>query len=325
MKFTKKSIKRFLKSFPRALNLLRIIKDSRYLYHILQGYLLTVEQRANWKNIERRFLLRKKSFQDLDARSNFQASYAAALKKDGVILNPVEVSKVTIDLIRDKLKNFSCHDPGNPELGYFKVGEKPPGVSRAFYKCQDLVKVPEIMQIANDPTIISSASQYFGALARIDSIYAWWSFPSDGSPVATQAFHRDIDTLHSLKYMIYLTDVDEGSGPHVYVKGSFRENFLTSKDKAHDNDEILEKFGMDSQLRLVGERGYNFMGDMFSFHKGCPPLNKPRLLLQVYYSLVQTPFGPRRPYVDESVVNYISHDGRFRHINKNIIKFRSKK
>jgi hypothetical protein len=322
MEISKSSLKQFLRSYPGLSNFLRIIRDYRYIYHIFQGYLVTVEHRDKWKNIERRFLRKKKLFQYNDTNTITDTSNIEALKKDGVILNPSKLSIDTADLIRDKLKNFACHDPDKPELGYFKIDKKPSNVARAYYKCQDLVKVPEIMEIANDPKIIAYASEYFGALSRIDSIYAWWSFPSDG-PVATQAFHRDIDTLHALKYMIYLTDVDEDSGPHVYIKGSFRQNFLTSKDKSHNNQEILKKFGSDSQLRLVGERGYNFIGDMFSFHKGCPPLSKPRLLLQVYYSLVQTPFGPKKPFIKASLLNHISDNKRFRHINKNIIEFDS--
>jgi hypothetical protein len=35
-----------------------------------------------------------------------------------------------------------------------------------------------------------------------------------------QAFHRDSEDWRYLKILVYLSDVDDGAGPHVYLHGS---------------------------------------------------------------------------------------------------------
>ena len=67
--------------------------------------------------------------------------------------------------------------------------------------------------------------------------------------------------------------------------------------------------------------GLNFLGDMFSFHKGLTPHSKPRLLLQIYYSLKRTPFGPRKAYIDSQLADGIGTDKVSRLVNEDIISY----
>ena len=62
-----------------------------------------------------------------------------------------------------------------------------------------------------------------------------------------------------------------------------------------------------------------FLADTFAFHKGLTPKKNPRLLLQVIYSLKQTPFGPKRPFLDKDEVDIDSLGKNYRLVNKNII------
>jgi hypothetical protein len=136
----------------------------------------------------------------------------------------------------------------------------------------------------------------------------------------TQNFHRDIDTLHSLKFFVYLTDVDDESGPHIYIKNSLDDPFKTTKDKMHDDIEIESNFETKSMLKLKGNAGSSFLADTFGFHKGLTPKKNPRLLLQVIYSLKQTPFGPKRPFLRKEEVNLDSLGKNYRLVNKHIMK-----
>jgi hypothetical protein len=62
-----------------------------------------------------------------------------------------------------------------------------------------------------------------------------WSFPVPGQSSALQMFHRDSEDWRYLKVLVYLTDVDEDAGPHVYLHGShltqapMRLRFYTDK------------------------------------------------------------------------------------------------
>lgn len=314
-----KFLRNLARRYPTFLTLVRAMRDRRYFYHALQGFAVTPEQRQKWKIKEKTLF---KAMQDKLGLSIdvTPAGDINALWEEGIVINPISLTKSDVDSITERLHGYECHDPDNSELGYFAPSVAPQGVSRAYYKCEDLVKIPEIVEIANHPSLISIATQYFGVIPKVDSIYAWWSFPSNQA-VSTQTFHRDIDTLHALKFMVYLTDVSLNSGPHVYVRGSSKGKLRTVKDKPHADDEIINKFGADCILTLTGEEGFNFIGDMFAFHKGCTPTERPRLILQVYYSLVQTPFGPAKPFISGERVDYIPHTKNFKYINQNIIKF----
>ena len=115
-------------------------------------------------------------------------------------------------------------------------------------------------------------------------------------------FHRDVDDVRFLKFFAYLTDVDETSGPHVYIVGSHRENRLTRICRYTDA-EIAEAFGTENQHRFTGPAGTAFLENTFGLHRGVPVQTAPRLMMQAVYSLGVAPYGPRRP------VARIGHDG----------------
>ena len=128
--------------------------------------------------------------------------------------------------------------------------------------CEDVVKAPHVMDIANNNLIIDYVSEYFGALPSIDYIGAWWSLPSD-KPSLTQSFHRDIDTHNSMKFFINLTEVNQYSGPHVYIKGSSKSDVNFSKDKMYGDEEIDKFYDSDKAKSLIGPKGYCFLADTF--------------------------------------------------------------
>ena len=93
------------------------------------------------------------------------------------------------------------------------------------------------------------------------------------------------------------------------------------KDKSNSDEEIESYYSKDKIMNITGEAGFNFLGDTFSFHKGLTPSSKPRLLLQIYYSLKSTPFGPKRPYIDSNETEGIGSNEISKLVNKNIINY----
>lgn len=320
MKNLLQRIKKLIAPFPFILNILRILKDTRYFYHIIQGKFTSVRARKNLRNFEKLFYKKRISLKEYFVDETMKKEKFSSFVKEGILINPISIEPDIVDNIKDSLQNYLCHDPENNEQGYFLIKDKPKYISRAYYQCEDLVKIPAIMKIANDPRILAYVSKYMGVLPRIDSIYAWWSFPSENKAL-TQSYHRDIDTLHAVKFFIYLTDVNLDSGPHIYIKSSMKSNLVTTKDKSHLDNEIESEYSKEDIVNITGESGFNFLGDLFSFHKGLTPLSKPRLLLQIYYSLNSTPFGPKKPFIDSQLVNNIRSDGVARLVNKNIIRY----
>ena len=312
-------LKFFFSKVPMLLNLIRILRDSRYFYHILQGLFTTHNSRQTLKKIEKIFFKKRVKLASEFKLNNKEVNRYHELLEDGLIVNPLDLDLEVIKTIKANLSSKLCHDPEKPELGYFTIDKSPEGIARAYYMCEDVAKVAGVIEIANNPIILNYVTAYFGALPSIDYIGCWWSLPSKATSL-TQNFHRDIDTLHSLKFFIYLTDVDNESGPHVYIKNSLDKPFETSKDKMHDDIEIESYFESESMLKLKGKAGSSFLADTFAFHKGLTPKKNPRLLLQVIYSLKQTPFGPKRPFLDKDEVDLDSLGKNYRLVNKHIMR-----
>lgn len=115
----------------------------------------------------------------------------------------------------------------------------------------------------------------------------WWSFPWPGGPSTeiAQLFHEDRDHPAFLKFFLYLTDVDEGDGPHVYVRGSHDEHRRALRaDRRFSDDEVARHYPSGDLVTVCGPRGTLFAADTKGLHKGLPPVAGARLVFQLEFS-----------------------------------------
>ena len=115
----------------------------------------------------------------------------------------------------------------------------------------------------------------------------WWTFKSNnsiGSSEAAQLYHYDLDHIKWLKVFIYLTDVGNEDGPHVYIPKSHisgNKNYkLLERGYSRVNDDEMSKFQKIEPKRVTGPAGSIIIGDTKCFHKGSPVISNPRLVLQ---------------------------------------------
>lgn len=159
-----------------------------------------------------------------------------------------------------------------------------------FERC---LESPGVRTIQNDPLLIDIARHYLGAQARLITTRIWWSFPtkaseSDRSLASLDKFHFDLDDWRMIKFFFNLVDVDEGTGPHVFVKGS--HNRRKAKHQytllvGHPADEVLDYYGKESAVTLTGKAGSGFVEDPFGFHMGTVPETRPRLMMEVGFGV----------------------------------------
>ncbi|MBI3515851.1 MAG: hypothetical protein HY060_17600 [Proteobacteria bacterium] len=221
---------------------------------------------------------------------------AAALERDGfhVLAAPLRASQ--LDDIVAHLARFMCRDPYRPELGAFDpTAAAPPATHVAFYPPEAVVSAPHVVALANDPFILATVERVFGCKPTIGYLAAWWSFQGHAEGEQAELFHRDVDDWRFLKLFVYLTDVDDAAGPHVYVPGSQAVPKLLRIGRYSDAA-VTGAFGAEAMHRFEGARGTAFLEDTFGLHRGLPPRSRNRLILQVVYSLGELPYGPRRPY-----------------------------
>jgi hypothetical protein len=178
----------------------------------------------------------------------------------------------------------AVYDPGSPLATRYEIPE-----DRIF-------ELPELQQVATDETLIAVAQAYLKCRPVNDLVAMWWSAAHGAGPSseAAQLFHFDMDRLKFLKFFVYLSDVDEAHGPHVYVVASHvRKPKPVRRDGRIPDAEIINEYGQDAIIEITGKRGTILAVDTRGFHKGKAPEAGDRLLFQVEYanSLFGVPYS----------------------------------
>ncbi len=202
------------------------------------------------------------------------------------------------DVVHDMVDYFQttlCHDPYRPQLGRFQWDAPPsPEVNLGYFTWEEVIRAPHLLDLANHPDVLQAAELWLGCKPTIDNIGASWSYPGRDTAKGAQRFHRDFDCSRSFKLFLYLSDVDEETGPHTFVRGSNRMPRLESA-RAQTDETIIETFGEDAITRITAPAGSWFLEDVYGFHKGGVPRSKPRLLVGIEYNLYPSPLSPKAP------------------------------
>lgn len=221
-----------------------------------------------------------------------------ALKQDG--LTPVQPA-IPADMLNDVVDYFKatpCHDPFRPQVGKFGWDAPPTDeINMGYYTPEETLRAPHMLDLMNRPDVLQSMELRLGCKPVVDNIGAFWSYPDRHTAKGVQRFHRDYDSIQNIKLFYYLTDVDDDAGPHMFVCGSHHDRRLET-GKAQTDEAIAEAFGTDRITAITGPAGSWFLEDVYGFHKGQLPVNKPRLLLAIQYNLYASPHCPKAPIMD---------------------------
>jgi hypothetical protein len=166
----------------------------------------------------------------------------------------------------------------------FTADARPDGVAYANYALADLVACPHLLALANSTAILDLARRYLRCTPTLSGLSARWSFPAASSEEVVQQFHRDSEDWLAFRIMVYLTPVDEGSGPHVYVKGTHLDR-RTVRLPVLGDYQVRVRFG-PLIVRQTGAPGFGFAVDTAGLHKGEAPRDAARLLLSFQYSIL---------------------------------------
>ncbi|MEZ5182885.1 MAG: phytanoyl-CoA dioxygenase family protein [Acidimicrobiales bacterium] len=164
---------------------------------------------------------------------------------------------------------------------------------------QDVVDSPACQRLLADESLLAVAQRYLGAAPVQDLVAMWWSAAQGtaASSAAAQLFHFDLDRLRFVKLFVFLTDVDADTGPHVYVRGSHRDQPRSLRlDGRHLDDEVDAAFP-GAATEITGPRGTMFLADTIGMHKGLALRHGHRLVFQLEWSssLFGAPFT--RPWL----------------------------
>jgi hypothetical protein len=171
-----------------------------------------------------------------------------------------------------------------------------------YYPQKMVVNCPGVLEMANK--FLKDAQRYLGVTPIIANYSTWWSHP--GESEHERLWHTDLDDIRFLKLFVYLTDVNEASGPHMSIPGSQDLNLLHGLSKAtatfapwyfstlRKDDLVVSMFFHKlKRILFTGERGTAFLNDTRGLHRGVTPVAASRLVLQVLYTVA--PFYHEEP------------------------------
>lgn len=182
----------------------------------------------------------------------------------------VQDTEALTQLVRENLGKEEENET-DPELntGIFYVDEK------------SLVNDQGFRKIIQQNTIKAVVDSYLKSDSNVIGCSAWLSRATDHKQsVNAQNFHRDLDTIRWLKVFIYLTNVNELNGPHVFVPKSHKNNEYKKYARLTEGD--LEEKGL-KPIEICGEAGTILAVDTFGIHRGKPVIEQERLLAQVTF------------------------------------------
>ncbi len=235
------------------------------------------------------------------------------LKSNGYLMLEDILTSQEIESLITKLTALNCVDRARKELGTFKITNVPEPTHVA--DINNVVDIPEAIKFANNEQVLALVSDYLGATPIIDNIKAWWSLPGFDEAENEQFYHRDNDSIKFIKLFMYLTDVDEKSGPHVFIQKSQNSKLFEKRGRFTD-EEVESTFSSNDRIEYQGKKGTAFLEDTYGLHKGSLPTDNKRLLIQVRYSLLPTIFLNKFATENEECISEMQN----KYINKYLQK-----
>jgi len=237
------------------------------------------------------------------------SEHAMELGQQGYTILDNTLSPELVSKIVAYSEHIKCYDPYNDSRIAVDPTNAPLKTHLAHYKRSDLVASKEILDLANDPGVLKVVQEFLGAKPTISNVNMWWSFGGRKQAEHAQLFHRDMDDWKFCKLFIYLTDVNEKSGPHIYVRNS-SQSPKYRKIRRYSDSEIETAFGKENILKFTAPKGSTFLVDTYGFHKGLLPESENRLLLQVQYSFYPIGIETYEPIKIKDNLNYNSYINR---------------
>jgi hypothetical protein len=140
--------------------------------------------------------------------------------------------------------------------------------------------------------LLDIANEYLQLWSKLEYVDLWYSIPvgADAERKASQIWHRDFNDRHLLKAFLYLSDVDEQSGPFEYVPGSQPGGRYADVHPwapmaiGRISDKELAKYVRAEDVRtFTAPRGTIIFCNTSGLHRGGFAESTPRVLAPVTY------------------------------------------
>jgi hypothetical protein len=195
-------------------------------------------------------------------------------------------------------------DPSGDAVRDIPSGPPEPTAPTWWMKPRDIIGSETVQRLLCEQNLITAGARYLNADPVLVSMVMWTSFPwptADDS--SAQLFHYDLDRSNFIKMFIYLTDVDDSNGPHVYVPNSHMDKPKDLLGGERITDERLSvHYPADTWQTITGKKGTLFFADTQGFHKGAQVHEGSRSILQFNMASDRFGYEPFPSFGDTSAI-----------------------
>jgi hypothetical protein len=247
-----------------------------------------------WNNREAVRLFREDRFEvDL-----IQKRLIKDLKETGIAVGHID--ELFDDMLPAILKNNPINTEGkiNSRKPYFTE------LSQSYYSAPNFVLDfgNPVIQVALSRKALDIVNGYLGMYSRFFEYSLARIEPTGKAPLDSQTWHRDAYDRKFVKMFIYLTDVDDDSGPFVYLKGSnpggkwnklYQQYGISTTYLPKD-----AKLPQDDIKICKGKAGTVIFCDTTGIHYGGYCKTNSRVMFTASYRTSGSPVAPNEKYYE---------------------------
>jgi hypothetical protein len=197
------------------------------------------------------------------------------LRAHGVAQRPLDVLGVPFEatvIAADRLCAAMSLLPNDPESpSYYDVGP------------DDLIREPEPYLFALSAPLLDFAEHYMGLPVGYVGVSVKREI-ANGLCVGTRNLHRDPEDERVLKFIVYLNDVDEGTGPFQCLNAADSADVLGTRPPYRDMDDIERIIPRENWVTCLGPRlTTNIVDTARCMHRASPPVVTDRYSITFSY------------------------------------------
>lgn len=182
--------------------------------------------------------------------------------------------------LRTLADEFLASDRVREESQKFVVGDKRKTVKQFLVKYQERQEfTPEHPLYLAGVELLPLVESAIGA-CRFISADLWYNLPGaeERGRQWSQNWHRDPEAEDTvIKVMLFLSDVDEESGPFEYIVGSHRNYFDACKPKCYLSEKGAQCLNGTNVIRCCVPKNTLVFANTVGLHRGGCTKSKPRL------------------------------------------------
>src|SRR5262245_41377331 len=246
------------------------------------------------------------------------------LKRDGITISSVD-QLIGNPLLFEELESavWSYEASLADEINQARLDARNPDHVKSY--CFHLLGRSQVwdlnsifLRFAVQPVVLDVANAYFGMFTRLLYYNVWHNLPTQSEARESQLWHRDPEDRRILKLFVYLSDVDDGSGPLSYALGTHGLGMVKTVPESRllkegstfvrrsDDTQMSAALPREKWTTAVGRKGTMVFVDTRGYHKGGFVRERDRIVYTCMFNSQATSYPLRRelsipPHMDKAV------------------------